>query len=136
MVEPIAIDRGAGRAAVRQILERGTEALGAGRWVVIFPEGTRVAPGERRKYGIGGALLAERSGFPVYPVAHNAGVFWRRRDLRKLPGTVQVIVGSGIDTRGKKASAINREVEAWIEGQMERLDTRPAAVANGDGARC
>lgn len=119
--EPIAIDRNAGRKAVRQVIEKGTEALEKGRWVIIFPEGTRVEPGERKKYAIGGAMLAERSGFPVVPIAHNAGQFWKRRDLKKYPGIIKVVVGDPITSSGKKASEINKEVEYWIEMQMEKI---------------
>jgi 1-acyl-sn-glycerol-3-phosphate acyltransferase len=118
---PIAIDRNAGRKAVKQVLEQGMNALNKGRWVVIFPEGTRVAPGKRKKYGIGGALLAERSEYPVVPIAHDAGYFWRRRDLKKHPGTIEVVVGDPISSKGKNASQINKEVESWIEGQMEKF---------------
>lgn len=120
-VEPIAIDRTAGRQAVKQIVSQGVHALENERWVIVFPEGTRVAPGKRKKYGIGGSILAERSGRPVVPIAHNAGVFWRRRGIRKYPGTIDVVIGKPISTENKKASQITREVEAWIESQMERL---------------
>ncbi len=118
---PIAIDRAEGRKAVKQVLKQGIDALNKGRWVIIFPEGTRVASGQRKKYGIGGALLAERSGYPIIPIAHNAGDFWRRRDFKKYPGTIDVVVGDPISSKGKKASHINREVESWIEMQMEKL---------------
>jgi len=123
--EPIAIDRTAGSRAVKQLISQGIEALRKGRWVMIFPEGTRVAPGERKKYGVGGALLAEKSGYPIVPIVHNAGVFWKRRGLRKLSGTIQLIVGTPISTSGKKASQINNEVESWIETQLERFPTLP-----------
>ena len=119
--EPIAIDRSAGKQAARQIIEQGTEKLQQGRSVIIFPEGTRVAPGQYKKHGIGGALLAQKSGYPVLPVAHNAGVFWRRRGLKKYPGTIQVVFGPLIESRGKSAAAINREVESWIEGTIQKL---------------
>lgn len=118
---PIAIDRKAGRRAMRQVLEEGIRALTQGRTVVIFPEGTRVAPGQRRRYGLGGALLAERSGFPVIPIAHNAGVFWRRRDLRKYPGVVDVVIGAPLRTEGLAATEINRQVEEWIETTVASL---------------
>jgi len=118
---PIAIDRKAGRRAMRQVLEDGIRALTHGRTVVIFPEGTRVAPGQRRRYGLGGALLAERSGFPVIPIAHNAGVFWRRRDLRKYPGVVDVVIGAPLRTEGLAATEINRQVEEWIETTVASL---------------
>ncbi len=126
--EPIAIDRGAGRKAVRQVIDQGVAALRRGRWVVIFPEGTRVAPGERKKYGIGGAMLAEHAGFPVVPVAHNAGVFWKRRGLKKFAGTVDLVFGDPIPTEGRKASEILREVEAWIEARVEALPGGSAAT--------
>ncbi|MEA3275082.1 MAG: lysophospholipid acyltransferase family protein [Pseudomonadota bacterium] len=121
VLEPIAIDRNSGRKAARQIIDAGIEKLGKGRSVILFPEGTRVAPGSRKKYGIGGALLAQKSGYPVLPVAHNAGVFWRRRGLKKYPGTVHVVFGPLIESEGKSAAAINREVESWIESTMQKL---------------
>ena len=118
---PIAIDRKAGRKAAKQIIEMGKERLDQGRNVVIFPEGTRVAPGERKKYGIGGALLAAQTGAPVVPIAHNAGVFWRRRGINKYPGTVQVVFGPMIDTREMTASQINKKTEEWIENTQLTL---------------
>ena len=125
--EPIAIDRSSGRKAVKQVIRQGREALEKGRWVIIFPEGTRVAPGTKKKYGIGGALLAEKSKYPVIPIAHNAGVYWKRRSLVKYPGTIQVVVGSPIDTKEKRAKDIINEVEKWIESQMENLPSNRAA---------
>ena len=92
---------------------------------LIFPEGTRTAPGEKRKYGIGGAMLAEKSGYQVIPIAHNAGVFWKRRGLKKYPGTIDVVVGEPIETTGRKATEINRMVENWIEARVAEL---PASV--------
>ncbi|MGV6826914.1 MAG: lysophospholipid acyltransferase family protein [bacterium] len=120
-VPSIPIDRKAGRKAVKQIIDEGTRLLNMGRIIMIFPEGTRTAPGTRGRYGIGGGLLAEKSGYPVIPLAHNAGVFWKRRGLKKYPGTIQVVIGEPINTEGKKASVIMREVEAWIEDQMDKL---------------
>jgi len=119
--EPIAIDRKAGKKAARQIIAAGIEKLAKGRSIIIFPEGTRVAPGTHKRYGIGGALLAQKAGCPILPVAHNAGVFWRRRGLKKYPGTIQVVFGPLIESKGKSAAAINREVEAWIESTVQKL---------------
>lgn len=121
MSKPIAIDRSSGRQAVKQVIHQGVAALNEGRWVVIFPEGTRVAPGKKKKYGIGGALLAEKSGFPIIPIAHNAGIFWQRRGLKKYPGTIQVVIGNPIDTTGKKAKDIIKEVESWVESSVSRM---------------
>lgn len=119
--QSIPIDRSAGRKAIFKVVEDGTAKLEQDRIVVIFPEGTRTAPGERKKYSPGGALLAEKSGYPVIPIAHNAGVFWKRRSVKKYPGTIQVRVGPAIPTSGRKAAEIMRDVEDWIEGEMEKL---------------
>ena len=121
LFEPIAIDRSAGRSAIKQLIREGERWLDRGRWVIVFPEGTRVAPGDRRKYGVGGALLAERTGYPVVPIAHNAGVFWARRSLKKYPGRIDVMVGPQIATKGRSASEINQDVENWIESVVEKL---------------
>jgi 1-acyl-sn-glycerol-3-phosphate acyltransferase len=121
VLEPIAIDRSAGRTAVRQVLEEGTARLRAGRWIVIFPEGTRVAPGVRGRYGIGGAMLAARSGYPIVPVAHNAGEFWSRKALLKRPGMVEVVIGPVIEPGDRSPGELREAVEEWIEGEMARL---------------
>lgn len=123
MMEPIAIDRGAGRRALDQLVEQGMRRLRDGRSVVIFPEGTRVAPGEKRRYAIGGALLAEKSGCPVLPVAHNAGLFWPRKSFLKYPGAIRVVIGPAIDSAGKSAADINTLAESWIEQKMLKLTT-------------
>ncbi len=117
----IGIDRKAGREAMKQVIEIGTERLENGEWVVIFPEGTRTAPGERKRYGAGGAMLARKSGYPIVPIAHNAGIFWRRRDIRKYPGTIQVVIGPLIETKGLSVNEINARVEEWIETTVESL---------------
>jgi 1-acyl-sn-glycerol-3-phosphate acyltransferase len=122
LLRPIAIDRGAGRQAIEQIIAQGRERLQSGIWVVVFPEGTRVAPGTRRRYGIGGAALASASGYPVVPVAHNAGSFWPRRGFLKRPGTIRVVIGPVIDSQGRNAEDIRRVAEEWIENTMVRLE--------------
>lgn len=122
---PIAVDRKAGRKAVRKLLEEGTRWLEKGRWVVVFPEGTRVPAGKRGKYGIGGALLAEKAGYPVLPIAHNAGVFWPRRSIDKQPGTIELVIGEPIRIEGRSAAEVNRMAEAWIEATVERLPQSP-----------
>lgn len=123
LMEPIPIDRKAGRRAIQTIIEKGNQRLADGRWVVIFPEGTRVAVGARKRYGIGGALLAERTGYPVIPVAHNAGEFWSRRSFIKTPGTIRVVIGPAMETRGKTAAEINASAEDWIESTVERISS-------------
>ncbi len=118
---PIAIDRGAGRKAVKQIITQGIQRLNSGQWVLVFPEGTRIAPGEKKKYGIGGAILAEKSGYPVLPVAHNAGEFWRKKQFIKTPGTIRIVFGPMIDSTGKSAQQINAEAAEWMETKTAEI---------------
>ena len=121
MLSPIAIDRGSGKEALRQITEQGKKRLAQGFWVLIFPEGRRVAPGRRGRYGIGGAWLATQAGAPVVPIAHNAGELWPRRAFLKHPGTVTISIGPVIEGEGLKPAELNARVEAWIEAEMEKL---------------
>lgn len=134
LLKPIGIDRKAGRRAIDQIVRQGISRLEDGEWVVIFPEGTRVAPNERKRYGIGGAVLAEKSAYPVLPVAHNAGEFWARRKFIKRPGTIRLVFGPIIDTKGKSAQQINAEAESWIEGKVDELSPglRPTVDKAGE----
>ncbi|MDJ0740092.1 MAG: lysophospholipid acyltransferase family protein [Gammaproteobacteria bacterium] len=120
-VKSIPIDRSAGRRAVFKVVEDGSARLAEGRCVIIFPEGTRTAPGQRKKYGIGGGVLAERSGHPVVPIAHNAGVFWRRRGVKKYPGEIRVAIGEAIPADGRKAAEIVADVEDWIEAEVAAM---------------
>jgi 1-acyl-sn-glycerol-3-phosphate acyltransferase len=117
----IAIDRKSGKAARDQILEQGRDRIARGNWVVIFPEGTRVAPGEKGRYGIGGAWLAAHTGTPVVPIAHNAGELWRRNAFIKRPGLVTMSIGPAIPTQGLEATDVIKRVEEWIENEMARL---------------
>jgi 1-acyl-sn-glycerol-3-phosphate acyltransferase len=115
LLRAIAIDRGAGGAAVRQMIEQGSQRLNEGIWIVVFPEGTRMAPGQTRRYGVGGAAVAAETGALVVPVAHNAGYFWPRRGLMKKPGTIRVVIGKPIITKGRDAREINEEAQRFIE---------------------
>ena len=121
MTSPIAIDRNAGREALKTLEEQGMQRLAEGFWVVIFPEGSRMPPGVRGKYNVGGAWLAVKAGVPVLPVAHNAGRLWGRNAFIKRAGEVTVVIGPPIPTAGRKATDVNAEVEEWIERQMESL---------------
>ena len=121
LMSPIPIDRARGFKALRDIARRGRVRLEQGFWVVVFPEGTRVAPGERRAYQLGGAWLAAASGAPVVPVAHNAGLFWPRNAFVKRPGTVTIRIGPSIDPANRDPKTINQIAEAWIEEQQKAL---------------
>ena len=120
-VKMISIDRGAGKHALRQVEKQGSERLKAGYWVVIFPEGTRIPPGESRRFKTGGAHLAVSAGAPVVPVAHNAGEFWAKNAFVKKPGLITVSIGPAIDTAGKTAEQVTALAEQWVEAEMRRL---------------
>jgi 1-acyl-sn-glycerol-3-phosphate acyltransferase len=111
----IAINRGAGGVAVKQMIEQGRKHLADGRWIVVFPEGTRMPPGQTRRYGVGGAAVAAETGALVVPVAHNAGYFWPRRGFMKKPGTIRVVIGPPITTLGRDPREINLEAQQFIE---------------------
>ena len=117
----IPIDRSAGREALKKLVTYGKDRLAKGLWVVIFPEGTRIAPGTRAKYHIGGAWLAAQTQTTVVPVAHNAGLFWRKNAFIKTPGTITLSIGKPIETADLKADALNQQVEDWIEAEQLTL---------------
>jgi 1-acyl-sn-glycerol-3-phosphate acyltransferase len=123
-MRPIAIDRGSGRIAVNRVVEQGKQRLADGMWILIFPEGTRMAAGETRKYGVSGALLATQTGRLVIPVAHNAGFYWPRRGLIKKRGTIRVVIGPPIDPRGFEPRQLNERIQAWIESTVAQLQPR------------
>jgi 1-acyl-sn-glycerol-3-phosphate acyltransferase len=123
LMKCIAIKRGTGRAAIKQLVQQGKARLDEGIWIVIFPEGTRIPPGEKGQYRIGGAILAQKTGYPIVPVAHNAGEYWSRRSFIKRPGVIQVRVGAPISTAGKSAQQILEEASGWIEDRMAEITT-------------
>jgi len=121
LMSPISIDRSRGTAAMKRLAAQGKERLAQGFSIVIYPEGTRTPPGTRAKYHSGGAWLAIKTGAPVVPIAHNAGLFWGKNAFLKRPGEIRVVIGEPISPQGLTPEALNRKVEDWIESHMERL---------------
>ncbi len=115
LLRGISVDRGAGHAAVKSVLRQGKARLADGLWVVIFPEGTRMPPGQTRKYGISGALMAIENERLIVPVAHDAGYYWPRRGLMKKPGTIRFVIGKPLVAAGREPRELNLEIQAWIE---------------------
>lgn len=130
MMKPIAIDRSSPRAALRKLIAQGRQRLAEGIWVVLFPEGTRMAPGQLRDFQAGGAALAAATGAPVIVVAHNAGVYWPPHRLRKNPGVIQVNIAPPIPTEGKKAKEINREAYTLMARMTAELAAAEARQAS------
>lgn len=118
----ISINRSKGRDAFEQVLRQGRIRLQEGRWPLLFPEGTRIAPGKMGRFKMGGALLAARTGAVVIPVAHNAGECWPRNAFVKRPGLVTLSIGPTISPEGLTPEELNQKVQAWIEGEMRRLN--------------
>jgi 1-acyl-sn-glycerol-3-phosphate acyltransferase len=123
MLSPIAIDRSSGARALRHMAEQGRERLDAGFCIVIFPEGTRIAPGKRGTYHPGGAWLTVKTGATAIPVAHNAGLYWRKNAFIKRPGLITVSIGKPIASTGLTAAELNQRIEGWIESEMPRLES-------------
>ena len=121
VLDSIFINRKSGRSAVKQVIHDGKQRLLDGIWVTIFPEGTRVPPGETRRYGVSGAALARDAGCKIVPVAHNAGDFWPRRGIVKRPGKIRFVIGPPIDASGQAPKETNLIVQEWIEAKMHEI---------------
>jgi 1-acyl-sn-glycerol-3-phosphate acyltransferase len=121
-LDMIHIDRESRAAAMKHVIAEGKRMLAQGTWVIMFPEGTRIARGERGTYQTAGTRLAVESGAPVIPIAVSSGKCWPREGFVKHPGTVTVSIGPAIASVGREPKELMREVEAWIEAEMQRID--------------
>jgi 1-acyl-sn-glycerol-3-phosphate acyltransferase len=121
-LDMIHIDRSQRAKAFAKVVEQGKALLDRGVWVIMFPEGTRIPRGERGTYKSGGTRLAIATGAPVIPVAVTSAKCWPRKAFIKQPGVVEVSIGKPIPSAGRDADDLIREVEAWIEAEMHRLD--------------
>nr|MBX2878375.1 1-acyl-sn-glycerol-3-phosphate acyltransferase [Granulosicoccus sp.] len=120
-INPIPIDRAAGRSAVEQVVEGGKERLAQGYWIVLFPEGTRMPVGKTRKFGKSGAILAVESGHRIFPVAHTSGEIWPRGSWFVYPGTVKVVFGEPVSPVGKTVDELTAEIKTWMENTMREI---------------
>lgn len=122
LLRMIPIDRAKGKEAFEQVVQIGQQRLDEGRWPILFPEGTRIAPGKMGRFKMGGALLAIRTNSPIIPIAHNAGECWPRHAFTKKPGLITVRIGAPISPEGLTPEALNDKVSAWIEAEMKSLN--------------
>lgn len=120
----IAVDRSGKAAALKKMVKDSGAAFAAGRQIIIFPEGTRVAPGQHRAYQPGIAALYGQLNVPVIPVALNSGLFWGRKAFVKKPGTILVQYLPAIDP-GLNRKAFMAELEARLEPAAQALLTGP-----------
>jgi 1-acyl-sn-glycerol-3-phosphate acyltransferase len=122
LLRMIAIDRAKGREAFEQVVQIGQKRLDEGRWPILFPEGTRIAPGKMGRFKFGGALLALRTNTPIVPIAHNAGECWPRNSFLKKSGVITVSIGPPILPEGLTPEELNQKVHDWISAEMQRLN--------------
>lgn len=128
LLDMIHIDRRRGTDAFELVVAQGSRKLAQGRWIIMFPEGTRTKVGQQGRYKTGGARLAVRTGAPVVPIAVNAGEVWPKGRWTKTPGLVTVSIGKPIETTGRTAEEVNADTERWIEAEMRRIS--PSRYAN------
>ena len=121
-LEMIHIDRESRALAMKHVIEQGKQRLAQGTWVIMFPEGTRMARGQSGTYQTAGTRLAVESGAPVVPIAVSSGKCWPRQGFIKYPGVVEVSIGPAIASVGREPKELMREVQAWIEAEMRRID--------------
>ncbi|MEZ5646459.1 MAG: lysophospholipid acyltransferase family protein [Burkholderiaceae bacterium] len=121
-LDMVHIDRSKRAQAFNKVVTQGQRLLDQGTWVIMFPEGTRIERGQKGNYKSGGTRLAIATGAPVIPVAVTSGRCWPRKALIKRPGTVDFSIGKPIPSEGREPDELMREVEAWIEAEMRRLD--------------
>jgi len=129
-LDMIHIDRGRGARAFNKVVAQGKLLLARGIWIIMFPEGTRIPRGKKGVYKSGGTRLAIETGAPVIPIAVSSAKCWPRRAFVKMSGIVDVSIGKPIPSQGRQADELMREVEAWIEAEMRRLD--PEAYPKAD----
>ena len=120
----IALNRGSGRKAVNQLIKESKQRMDQGRILMLFPEGTRVLPLQHKPFKMGGAIVSQRTGYAVLPVAHNAGEFWPRHSWIKWPGTIRVVIGKPILPEGKTSDQIITEVGEWITAECDRISDK------------
>lgn len=137
-LDMIHIDRSKRAEAWNKVAAQGKRLAEEGIWVIMFPEGTRIPRGKAGTYKSGASRLAIASGVPIVPIAHNAARCWPRKSFLLRPGVVDVSIGPAISSTGREPDELMREVEAWIEGEMRRLDPEAyvseASAAGAKGA--
>jgi 1-acyl-sn-glycerol-3-phosphate acyltransferase len=127
-LDMIHIDRSKRAEAWAKVAEQGRRLFGEGVWVIMFPEGTRTPRGSQGPYKTGASRLAVAAGVPIVPIAVTSARCWPRKSFLVRPGVVDVSIGKPIATAGRDADEVMREVEAWIEAEMRRLDPEAYAL--------
>jgi 1-acyl-sn-glycerol-3-phosphate acyltransferase len=128
-MDMIHIDRSKRAEAWKKVAAQGRRLFAQGVWVIMFPEGTRIERGQQGTYKTGASRLAIDAGVPIVPIAATSARCWPRKSFLLRPGVVDISIGKPIPSDGREPDELMREVEAWIEAEMRRLD--PEAYATG-----
>ena len=121
-LDMIHIDRRKRNQAWSKVAAQGKALLARGHWVIMFPEGTRTPRGSQGSYKLGATRLATATGAPVVPIAVTSARCWPRKSLLLRPGVIDISIGRPIPSAGRAPDELMREIEAWIEAEMRRLD--------------
>jgi len=139
LIHPIFIDRNQKSNALKQVIQQGSERLKDGVHVLVFPEGTRIPPGQRKDFSKGAAMLASKAKAPVLAIAHNSGEFWPNDHWVKKPGTIRVVISPVIETSDLSTAEVNQWAEEWINATVERISQQKFSGrkvdANSSGKR-
>ena len=127
-LDMIHIDRSKRTEAWNKVAAQGKRLAAEGIWVIMFPEGTRIARGQQGSYKSGASRLAIATGVPIVPIAANSATCWPRKSFLLRPGTITIAIGRPIASAGREPEELMREVEAWIENEMRRLDPQAYAA--------
>ncbi len=128
-LDMIHIDRSKRAEAWNKVAAQGKRLAAEGIWVIMFPEGTRIARGQRGNYKSGASRLAIATGVPIVPIAANSAVCWPRKSFLLRPGTIDISIGQPISSEGREPDELMRQVEDWIEAEMRRLDPQAYTTA-------
>jgi 1-acyl-sn-glycerol-3-phosphate acyltransferase len=121
-LDMVHIDRSKRAEAWSKVAEQGRRLMAQGIWIIMFPEGTRTPRGAQGAYKAGASRLAVATGASLVPIAVTSARCWPRKSFVLRPGVIDVSIGRPIVSAGRQPDVLMREVEAWIEGEMRRLD--------------
>lgn len=130
-LDMVHINRGRGSDAWRKVVEQGTRIMAQGTWMIMFPEGTRTPRGSQGEYKSGASRLAVTTKTPLVPIAVTSARCWPRKSFLLRPGTIDISIGRPIHPQGRRPDDLMREVEAWIESEMRRLDPEAYTTPQG-----
>lgn len=119
--QPIALNRKQGQKSFQQLIKDGKAKLALGRFIIIFPEGTRIPYEEERPLKIGGFVLAKKAKTDILPVAHDAGRLWPRKGFLKTPGTIHLHIGKPIPTLGRSTQQLRDEYSRWLHETRKNI---------------